>query len=115
MPRDDGHACVTSQAAALQLEGAQPASIAECSEGSIGSANDQDAPAHADEAAALERQADEATADGESGERLFALLVELSPDNDIKRNDYYDDESGWDMQGLRSDLQLCKPGALAAE
>jgi hypothetical protein len=93
-----------------------PATIAENSEGSDAASGR--APGLAantaceDEEAAAGTQAAAAVARTDrNGERLFSVLVELSSNNDVKRSDYYDEESGWDMQGLQSDLLLCDGSA----
>jgi len=39
------------------------------------------------------------------GERLFAQLQELAPD-DVELDLYHNQRSGWDMDGLRSDLSV---------
>ena len=38
---------------------------------------------------------------------LFEKLLAASRESNVRRSDYYDEASGWDVSGLISDLQLC--------
>ena len=40
------------------------------------------------------------------GDWLFSQLERICADGTIAKDDYHDDESGWDLEGLRSDLAL---------
>ena len=40
------------------------------------------------------------------GEWLFSQLERISEIGVVSREDYYTDEAGWDLEGLRSDLRI---------
>ena len=54
-----------------------------------------------------------ATAKSSPGERLFDLLKVSDPDAEI--DDYYSQDGGWDIEGMRADLKLATTSAASKE
>ena len=47
--------------------------------------------------------------DDDTGEHLFEQLVKLSQPGQVPdRSDYYDEDDGWDLDGLRGDIQVMR-------
>ena len=42
----------------------------------------------------------------DEGEAIFAQLLLVAGDASVSRDDYYSAEEGWDLMGLRSDLEI---------
>jgi len=42
----------------------------------------------------------------EDGEWLFSQLSRICPEGAVSKEDYYAEKDGWDLAGLRSDLEL---------
>ena len=47
-----------------------------------------------------------AVAEPEEGARLFAQLMGVAAGAAVSREDYYSADDGWDLSGLRSDLEI---------
>ena len=62
-------------------------------------------PSHDSTARPLPHGAEE---DDDDGEHLFAQLVKLSHPEQVDRDDYFDEEDGWDIPGLRSDIHVAR-------
>ena len=56
------------------------------------------------EAVAVEEAKEEEKVD--EGEAIFAQLLRVAGDASVSRDDYYSAEEGWDLMGLRSDLEI---------
>ena len=50
----------------------------------------------------------------QQGAALFAELVRAAGEDDIEKDLYYDESTGWDLEGLRSDLAVYSPAAAQA-
>ena len=53
--------------------------------------------------------------DAADGDWLFSQLIRMVSDTEVDRSDYYSEEDGWDLDGLREDLQLYMKQSLAVD